>query len=299
MKAEWTLEDMEKEFYIYITRVGRPDALYSLMEIKLSVEHCQMILDNFIGNFKNTLEAVTVPFHVGLFTASMSQVKLTEKLLNKARNKGCRTSFDVALYLMNNKSYRVGIEAVIPSFQKLEDHGILSPQFETIYKLAAIRFYGCLEELSKEVLKFLITRNVSCLVTLATKVIRIGKSKCDTLKARIEQDQRELSLSFDQAYDEHILNKGYSLEQYSKIFQEILSVSFTLSCFEDIKRLEASRHLFVHTNSVIDQKYIDKTGCSQPCGDVLRLPASSMYTWQASLVTYVQELFSKIGEVHP
>ncbi|RUO31618.1 hypothetical protein CWE12_01060 [Aliidiomarina sedimenti] len=293
MSHEWKLSDMEQEFYIYIARVGSGDALYPLKVLELTVEGCQGILDEFLSNFKNILEAVSVPFHVGLFTASMSQVRLTEKLLHKARDEGCRDSFSVATYLMNNKSYTAGIESVIPSFQKLESHGILSAQFETLYKIAAIRFYGCLEEFSKQVLKLIVANDISCLDTLSAKDIRIGKSKCETLKARILQSQQELSMTIDQAYDEEVLNKGYSLEQYSNIFNELIGANFAGASIDSIKKLESSRHLFVHRSSLIDKKYIDETGCNQSLGESLKLPANYMYEWQNSLISYVKELILK------
>lgn len=296
MSYDWKFSDMEQEFYIYIAGVGSADALYPLKQLGLEGGGCQVILDEFLFNFKSTLEAVSVPFYVGLFAASMSQNKLLEKLVCKARDEGCTDSLSVANYLINNESYTTGIESIIPSFQKLESHNLLSAQFEALYKLAVIRFYGCLEELSKQTLKLLITSDISRLDALSAKDIKIGKSKCQTLKARILQSQQEQSMSLAQAYDEEILNKGYSLEQYSKIFSELAGVSFNNAGMESIKKLESSRHLFVHRNSVIDQKYINETGCHQSLGEVLKVPAGNMYKWQNHLVSYARELIIKVSE---
>ncbi|VXB75155.1 hypothetical protein [Pseudomonas sp. 8O] len=296
MTNEWKFSDMTQWFYIYMARVGNADALHPLNELDLEIDGCQEILDEFLSNFKNTLEAVSVPFYVGLFAASMSQNKLLEKLLNKARDEGCKDALSVATYLLNNKSYAAGIGSVIPSFQRLESDGILSSQFETLYKLAAIRFYGCLEEFSKQALKLLIVKDISRLDALSVKGIKIGKSKCETLKARILQSQNESSMTLSQAYDEEILNKGYSLEQYSMIFGELVGVSFNSADIDSIKRLESSRHLFVHRSSMVDQKYIDETGCDESIGEILSVPASSMYEWQDNLVSYAKDLILKVNE---
>lgn len=296
MSHEWKLSDMEQEFYIYIARVGSADALYPLKELKLEIENSQEILDEFLSNFKNALEAVSAPFHVGLFAATMSHSKLLERLLHKARDKDCKDALSVATYLMNNKSYTIGIESIIPSFQKLESLGVFSSQFETLYKLTAIRFYGCLEELSKQSLKLLITRDIYQLDILSAKDIRIGKSKCKTLKARILQSQQELSISLEQAYDEEILNKGYSLEQYSMILCELTGASFNSEDIESIKKLESTRHLLVHRSSIIDQKYIDETSCNENIGETLKVSARSMYEWQDHLVSYTKELIVKVNE---
>lgn len=296
MTHEWNFNDMKKAFFIYVARVGSVDSLYYLKELKLDEEECQSILNEFLYNLKTALEAVSVPFHVGLFTASMSQSKLLEKLLHKARDEDCKDSLSVATYLMNNKSYTIGIESVIPSFQELDSHGILSSQFETLYKLAAIRFYGCLEELSKQALKFLVIRDINRLDTLSAKGIKIGKSNCEKLKDRILQSQRDLSISLGQAYDEEILNKGYSLKQYSTIFNELAGANFNPTDIDSIKKLESSRHLFVHRSSVIDQKYIDEVSCNQSVGETLKVSVGNMYEWQDHLVSYTKELIVKVND---
>ena len=113
------------------------------------------------------------------------------------------------------------------------------------------------------------------------------------MKARILQSQQELSMTIDQAYDEEVLNKGYSLEQYSNIFNELIDANFSGERIDSIKKLESSRHLFVHRSSLIDQKYIDETGCNQSLGETLKLPANYMYEWQNSLISYVKELILK------
>lgn len=297
MESSWSYNDLERHFFNYLARKGEADPLYPIKSISFSSLRVESARQSILSNIKDTMEGASTPFFVGLFAASMSQHKLINDLLLQAKN-GCFESYAVSQYLLKNEVFKKGIESIIPSFEKLEKEGLFSAQFHTLYKLVAIRFYGCLEEASKELLKLVICHDLSRLDTIHQNGCKIGKSSCATLKARIEQDQRESLLSIDDAYDEHILNKGYKIGQYTDIFKSAIGFSIPSQTLSEIQKLEFSRHLLTHRSGIIDQKYIDETNTQLQVGDKLPISARDMYTWQDSIIKYIAELLSCVSQAN-
>jgi hypothetical protein len=293
MNENWSFKDFEGKYFISLPRIGKTDALYKISSLNLKSASVSAISEEFHSNFKSILEAAAVPFYVALFAASMSQAKLIEDLLKEAQ-KGYRDNFSVAMFLMNNESHLKGIESVVPTFESLEEHRLLTEQFEVLYKIIAISFYGCLESLSKSLLKCLILDDTSRLDQLHAQGLKVGKSNCQTLKARLSQTQNQDGLNLSEAYDDNILNKGYSFEQYTFIFSCLCGFSCSNRICTNLKTLESSRHLIVHRNSEIDQKYIDETGINAAIGDKLQVSSIDMYAWQDSIIEYASNLIKSV-----
>lgn len=293
MDSSWNYSDLESHFFNYLARKGDADALHPIKSINFSCPKIESARRTALSNIKDTMEGASTPFFVGLFAASMSQHKLINDLLLQAKN-GCLNSYAVSQYLLENKVFNKGIESIIPSFEKLEKEGLFSSQFHTLYKLIVIRFYGCLEESSKELLKLTICHDLSRL----NMIQEIGRSKGPKLKAKLEQEQRDSSSSMEEAYDEIILNKGYKLAQYTDIFRGAIGFTISSDTLSELQKLEFNRHLITHHSGVVDQKYIDETGSQQSLGDSLKISVSEMYSWQNSIIKYIAELLSCLSKAN-
>jgi hypothetical protein len=232
------------------------------------------------------MEAASVPLYVAMQAGSITRNAMIEFLI-KSGGEGDLASIHSSKLLLNDTS---PFDGLIPTFQTLHEHGILSQHFGTLYKTLAIQFYGCVEDLSKQLLKAVLTKDIQLLNQLDSKGLKIGKSDCSKLKRRIDQERNENNMSLEQAYDETVFNKGYSFEQYNEIFLELVGFNFGMQQENCLKRLESSRHLFVHKNSIIDQKFLLETQSSALRGTILNVTAEMMYEWESAVISHACNL---------
>lgn len=297
MEYTWTIEDLEKHFFIYLEKVDSHDSLFPLVNLSISNAELKTQKENFLYNIRLILNSVTAPFHTALSAGMHSQFELKEGILDKAKN-GCDESMSVLLYLQKNKSYLVGIKAVIPTFEAYYKNDLRMDHFENLYKTSLIRFYGCLEELSKSILRIHIVNDLDLLDVLESNEIKIKDSKPSKLKSKILQSMRDENLSIDKAYNNIVFNKGYSILQYSEIFDTILDSDLTTK-LNSISYLEFCRHLIVHKSSVVDKKFLDRTKSELEIGSTLIITPKDMYDWLDDIVKYTTILFQKSNHKNP
>lgn len=277
---------VRENFYFYIKCVGSNDRLYPLESIALRTQSSIKINSDFLANLKLTMEAATVPIYVAIEAGSSARHALIKFLLESGE-KGDIANLNASMLLLKSTSM---LDSLIPTFENLNGHQILSQHFETLYKALAIQFYSYIEDLSKQILKAILIKNITLLDHLGARGLKIKKSDCKKLKARIDQERSENKLTLDEAYDEIILNKGYLFEQHHKIFEELVGLNLPQQQLVCLKNLESSRHLFVHRNSIIDQKFISETGTTQLSGTTLGVNAQMMYEWEKAVIGYAHLL---------
>jgi len=214
------------------------------------------------------------------------------ELMTKAEQ-GDALSAIVAKYLIDEEVSVKSVNYVIPIFQKLKEDDLLSTSLENLNKLISVRLYTCLEEFSKSLLKEITINDIDVLDILSNKDICIGKSKPSKLKNRLIQEQQENKISLNDAYDEHILNKGYKISQYTEIFSELLEIQLSI---ETLNVLESSRHLIIHRNSTVDKKFLDETKSNYELGDLIIISPTKMYDWQDSIIKYTTKLLLEVDK---
>jgi len=289
VSEKWEFSDVENEFYIYLQKTAGNDVLDPLRSLQLTDPQCDKQKTACLENLKLIFESLTIPFFLLQIGSSQCLHTLVKKLQEKAAD-GCDLSLAVATHLFNEKYYLAAVESISPTFQLIHEKSFVKPQLQTLYKLGMSRFYGCLEEASKELLKILICEDLTRLDTLDSIGKRIGRSNCTTLKNRITSDQQQYNLMLSEAYDENILNKGYQIEQYTELFECLSGFQRAASDFSSLKTLESGRHLVIHRSSVIDVKYLSEVSSLQSVGDKLLVSAQDIYGWQNSLVSYFTDL---------
>ncbi|HMU66562.1 MAG TPA: hypothetical protein PKE57_05425 [Cellvibrionaceae bacterium] len=282
---------------MYIALTGTEDDLHKLETLTLQNAVCIDLKNSFTSNLKLSLEAVSTPFYVGLLASGLSQSKLIENFAKQGAA-GCLQSYETAKTLLDNKSYLTGIQSIIPTFQAMHEYGLANNQFQALYKLVAMRFYGALEDLSKQALKIIITKNICNLDILSAQGLKIAKSDCVKLKRRIIQQQQEHSLTIEHAYDEEISHLSYQVFQYTELFSALMNFSIPDNIIDLLTRLESSRHLFTHRNSIVDQKYINEVGNNLEIGDTLHASPDDMYRWQNAIIDYSAALLESLDTAY-
>lgn len=285
MNDQKSEQSIKENFYFYMKCAGSNDRLYPLESVALGSQSSIRIQSHIITNLKLIMEAASVPIYVAIEAGSSARQSLIKFLIENGET-GDIVSLNASMLLLNSTSM---FDSLIPTFKNLNEHKILSQHFETLYKALAIQLYGCIEDFSKQILKAILMKDITLLDKLSTKNLKIRQSECKKLKARIDQDQKEKNLTLEEAYDENIPN-GYLFEQYYKIFEELVSFNLSRNNLDCLKNLEFSRHLFVHKNSVIDQKFILETNTSEPPGTILAVTAQMMYEWEKAVVDYTSIL---------
>lgn len=295
MGEKWDFTDVEREFYIYIQKNPGHDVLDSLEGLTLNNPECEHLKTLCLVNLRLIFESLSIPFHLLNLGGSQSFYNLVKQLQEKAAG-GCATSLSIATHLMNEKYYLVGIQSVTPTFQLIKENSLLENHIQTLYKLGLTRFYGCLEELSKELLKILICHDFSNLDRLESADKRIGRSRCGRLKNKIIEDQRVEGYSLSEAYDENILNKGYQLDQFSELFGILTSFRCATQQKENLLQLEAVRHLITHRSGIVDAKYLNETNSSQAIGEAITITPQEMYDWQNAIIYYFGNLIKAVDD---
>jgi hypothetical protein len=292
MSNSWTFEDYKENFFFH-TKVEND--IFSEIE-KLSIVTSRSALrDEFLAEARTVFEVSSLPFFVAFLAAGTSHIKLLESLLKKAKDENCKKSHEVAMFILEDQLYTTAIDAVIPTFEKLHEVGLMKEQLEKLNNSIVMSAYGVLEKYSKFVLRSILLENLYAgLDLLESKSLKIAKSSPSKLKNRIDADERDPlnSLSQCDLYDENILNKGYLVEQYTELFGALYDFQPQPSVVSQLKKMESLRHILIHRNGVVDKKYIDEIDNSLNVGDKVKLSPNDLKEFMGSFGSYFKSLLS-------
>ncbi|CAK3163530.1 RiboL-PSP-HEPN domain-containing protein [Vibrio crassostreae] len=292
MLDNWTFEDFKEKFFFH-TKTDS-DVFSQIEMIPVSGEREQLVSE-FLTEARTIFEVSSLPFFVAFFAAGVSHSKLLESLLLKAKEDGCAKSHEVAMFLLEKQLYTTAVSAVVPTFENLHEAEILADQIEKLNNSIVMNAYGCLEKYSKFVLKSILLEDLySGLNHLESSSLKIGNSSPNKLKNRIDADSRESDneLSETELYDEHILNKGYSVEQYTELFSALYDFLPSPLLLSELRKIESLRHILIHRNGVIDQKYVNEVDQNLSVGQKVTLSPTELKSFMEAFGDYFKQLFS-------
>lgn len=292
MSKSWTFEDY-KEKYFFHTK-DEKDIFSEIEKLSIAISRSGL-RDEFLAEARTVFEVSSLPFFVAFLAAGTTYTKLLEGLLKTAKDKNCKKSYELAMLILENKLYTSAVGAVIPTFEKLHEVGLMEKQIEKLNNSIVMNAYGVLEKYSKFVLRSILLENLYAgLDLLESKNLKIAKSPASKLKNRIEADERDPlnDLSQYDLYDENILNKGYSLEQYTALFVALYNFQPESSAISQLKKMESLRHILIHRNGVVDKKYIDEIDNSLNVGDKVKLSPNDLKEFMGAFGNYFKSLFS-------
>lgn len=287
---------MEEKFFLYIARIGKHDALYKIKEIAIGNDRYALIHNEFVSNFKLANEAASVPMYFAMLAGSETMKKIKDILLHQARS-GDSDSFQILRRFLDGNMMIKGFESVIPTYQVAHETGFLATHIDVLYKLIAIRFYGCLEDFSKKCLKYIVLNDNDFLMKIHEADIKIGNRITKKLYDGIINYHNNGYETIEDAYDDTILNLGYKFTIYSRIFT-LNGCEFDKNTISQLQMFESSRNIIVHKNSIMDKKYLDESRQSEysELNQLLKLTANEMRTWQQQIVNYSSILSLNLGQ---
>ncbi|MGK0270043.1 MAG: hypothetical protein ACI88H_000676 [Cocleimonas sp.] len=286
MAENWTFEDFKANNFFHTQ--SENDA-FKLLEQAESAPLFEDLKVGLLCEARTVFEVSSLPFFVAFLAAGMSQTKLIEELNRRSKEEHCTKSAEVAKFIFDNSLYTTAISAVIPTFQALDKADLVSAHIDKLNNSIVMNAYGCLEKHSKFLLKeIMITDLNKALDYLHGHGLVIGKSKAERLKNCVDSDFRDPNngLSLSDAYDENILNKGYNIEQYTNLFMNLTDVIVPDSTVQNLKKMESLRHILIHKNGIVDQKYIDEVDSSLTVNDRIVLSPDEMHTFMEAFVDY-------------